>query len=90
MYKDYNGSTTTDVRNLVALVRGVGPIVPEVKKLVDMVACGREASNNAQQTLQSSAEMVATCEDRLVHLEAMTCGLVDQTAECDSKNFCGL
>ena len=89
IYKDYNGSTSTDVRNLVALVRGLGPIVPEVKKLVDMVACGREASNNAQQTLQSSAEMVATCEDRLVRLEALTCGLVDQTAECDNKLSAG-
>ena len=85
MYKDLNGSTCSDIRNLVSLVRGLGPVVPEIKKLVDMVASGREASNCAQQTLQSSAEMVATCEDRLIRLESLTCGLVDQTAECDNK-----
>ena len=45
MYKDLHGSTCSDVRNLVSLVRGLEPVVPELKKLVDMVASGREASN---------------------------------------------
>ena len=73
-----HGGTYNDIRGLIALVRGLGPVVPVLKKLVDLVTSGREASNLAQQTLQSSAETMGQCEDRLVRLESMTCGLRDQ------------
>ena len=85
LYKELHGGTYNDIRNLVALVRGLGPVVPELKKVVDLVMSGREASNLAQQTLQSTSETMGQCEDRLVRLESMTCGLVDQSNECESK-----
>ena len=85
LYKELHGGTYNDIRNLIALVRGLGPVVPELKKVVDLVMSGREASKLAQQTLQSTSETMGQCEDRLVRLESMTCGLVDQSNECEAK-----
>eukprot|EP00439_Symbiodinium_sp_Y106_P077375 s433_g16.t1 len=85
LYKELHGGTYSDIRNLIALVRGLGPVVPELKKVVELVTSGREASNHAQQTLQSTSETMGQCEDRLIRLESMTCGLVDQSNECETK-----
>ena len=34
LYKELHGGTYNDIRNLVALVLGLGPVVPELKKVV--------------------------------------------------------
>ena len=81
--KDNCGWVNKTAADLTSIVRGT--LVPQQKQLLDMVYSGREASTMAQSILQSCSESVQGCEDRLVRLEPLVTGLIDQANECDER-----
>ena len=83
--KDATGPLSSNLREIIGQIRGLLPLVPETKKLLEMVDAGRHASTLAQGTLQSSTEAVQGCEDRLVRLEPLITGLIDQVNEADDR-----
>ena len=83
--KDATGPLSSNTREIIGQIRGLLPLVPETKKLLEMVDAGRHASTLAQGTLQSSTEAVQGCEDRLVRLEPLITGLIDQVNEADDR-----
>ena len=84
-YKDMHSHTAQQVNNAISLLRGLGPAIPEIKRVADMVTMGRDASSQAQQTLQQNTETAQAVEDRLIRIEPVLSGLVDQTAELETK-----
>eukprot|EP00439_Symbiodinium_sp_Y106_P037587 s1811_g4.t1 len=84
-YKDMHSHVAQQVNNAISLLRGLGPAVPEIKRVADMVTMGRDASSQAQQTLQQNTETAQAVEDRLVRIEPLLSGLVDQMAELETR-----
>ena len=82
--KEGHGWTSKLLADVTSLLRGLGPVVPQLKTLNDLVCAGRDASRTAQDTLSASSEAVQNCEDRLIRLESMTTGLVDQQNETET------
>ena len=84
-YKEWHGHTNQQLGNAISLLRGLGPAIPEIKRVADMVTMGRDASSQAQHTLQQNTETAQAVEDRLVRIEPIISGLVDQTADLETK-----
>ena len=81
--KDNTGWISKNLADTLSLLR---TICPQQQKMLEMIGAGREASVTAQQTLLSCAETVQTCEDRLVRLESLSTGVVDQQNEMDQNH----
>ena len=47
-YKEWHGHTNQQLGNAISLLRGLGPAIPEIKRVADMVTMGRDASSQAQ------------------------------------------
>ena len=82
--KEGHGWTSKLLADVTSLLRGLGPVVPQLKTLNDMVCAGRDASKTAQDNLSASSEAVQNCEDRLIRLESMATGIVDQQNETEA------
>ena len=83
--KEGHGWSSKLVSDALSLLRGLGPVVPQLKALHDMVYAGKEASQVAQDTLSMSSDAIQNCEDRLVRLESLATGIVDQQNETDAN-----
>ncbi|CAE7604548.1 unnamed protein product [Symbiodinium necroappetens] len=81
--KDNTGWISKNVGDVLSLLRTLAPMQ---QKTLEMMGAGQDGSRQAQQTLLSCAEAVQTCEDRLVRLESLCTGIVDQQNEMDQSH----
>ena len=81
--KDHSGWISKGVNDCTSLIRGLGPLVPQTKVMLEQLGQGKEASEQAQRTLQATGEAVQNCEHRLMRIESLTTGAIDQLNEAD-------
>ncbi|CAE7571795.1 unnamed protein product [Symbiodinium sp. CCMP2456] len=97
--KDGQGWISSQTRDIITLVRGLGPCVSETKRvgevvdqlmqktlrLEDGVFAGRRQSDSAQQTLQTTSDTMQNVEHRVMRIEGLVTGIVDQHNELEGQ-----
>ena len=81
--KENSGWISKNVGDVLSLLRTLAPMQ---QKTLEMMGAGQDGSRQAQQTLLSCAEAVQTCEDRLIRLESLCTGIVDQQNDIDQSH----
>ena len=97
--KDGAGWNSSQLRDLLTLVRGLGPVMPELKRLGDAleamtpkivrledgVFAGRRQSDCAQAALQTTSDGVQNIEHRLLRMESLISGVVDTQSDLETQ-----